>query len=155
MKKYAASVFDRLFDGPAPSGASDFSGTLTEQAIKANVARDIENLLNSRGCSSMPILLDFPNVSKSVYSYGLKDFSAASLESAADRVSICTEIAHTVELHESRLSDVRVSIFVDPGNRKVIKFSVTAKLRLDPAVLPVAFDALFEPLQAMYSVAHE
>src|SRR5436305_14373809 len=86
------SVFDRLIDTepmssrePAPTRAQSV------RQLRESVRRDLEWLLNTRRVA-VPPPEGLREVNRSVYVYGLPDFSAFSLSSASDQAKLTREI---------------------------------------------------------------
>jgi len=146
------SVLDRLFDDD-PQEVTDFQPTFRQglEQLKQSVARDLEGLLNTRA-DSISDLSAFPELSRSVVSYGLPDFSALSAASEADRVHIRAEINSVIARFESRLTQVQVHLVQRDGEQSQFSFHIEALLRVDPVPEPVVFDAVLDVATQLYRI---
>ncbi|HEX5126572.1 MAG TPA: type VI secretion system baseplate subunit TssE [Rhodocyclaceae bacterium] len=146
------SVLDRLFDD-APDERTeplaDFRHGLAR--LKRSVARDLENLLNTRA-SSVSNLDAFPELNKSVLTYGLPDYSNLSAASETDRNRIRASIEQTISLFEPRLEKTRVALRTSEASAAQFAFHIEAMLRVDPIPEPVIFDAVLEVSTQLYKI---
>jgi len=144
------SVLGRLTGGTQP-------GTLQQSiaARKAEVARDLEWLLNTR-CISTPAPETLPELCESVYNYGLRDITSISADSIAARRELLRAVTDTVQRFEPRLINVSVREVGKTGEgKREIRFVVAGMLRLDPKPEPVAFDTVLEPMRGRFSLSGE
>ena len=122
------------------------------EQVKDSVARDLESLLNTRTALGRDDLKAWRHASRSVLTYGLMDFVGLSLDNLEHRDMICQSIASAILQHEPRLRQVAVKLesasVVGPG----LRFTIHAKLVINPAVEPVSFDALLQPTTQRYAV---
>src|SRR5262245_42116937 len=109
------SIIDRII-GPesavrslnsAQSTARMYGSGLAE--LEYTVRLDLNDLLNTRR-AHQAISNEFPNAAKSLLVFGLPDFSDYDPADSSDREKIRQEIQRTIELFESRLSNVTVSL---------------------------------------------
>ncbi|WP_367185344.1 type VI secretion system baseplate subunit TssE [Rugamonas sp.] len=105
--RYAPGLFDRLMDEQRGANA----GWSLEQ-LKDAVARDLEDLFNTRAALSDSVLAAFPEVGKSILSYGLIDFAGLCLTSDEDKKKICAAVELAVQRHEPRLYAVSAALQV-------------------------------------------
>ena len=89
-------------------GEHDSSTGWTVENLKSVIARDLEDLLNTRRALPDAALAGFPYALRSILNYGLVDFSAISVSN--DVSSICAAVALAISRHEPRLVDVRVRL---------------------------------------------
>lgn len=155
MNGFEPGLFDKLFDDE--SALSSSSVTLRRMSVeemKGVVARDLESLLNTRISLSEEDFDLYPQCRRSVLTYGLDDFAGMSLASHYDRVYICTSLQHAIARHETRLSQVEVSL---AGTRRssnsALCFNISAVLILPGMREPVNFDAMLQPTTLQYSVS--
>jgi type VI secretion system protein ImpF len=147
------SVLDRLLDddpGVASEPPRNRSQLLRE--MKLAVRRDIENLLNSRRRNvSLPPRL--PELTQSLLSYGVADFSGTGPATSKQREAFCRVLEEIIRLNEPRLLEVRVELAAnpEPGDR-TLRFRIDALLRADPAPEPVIFDSALEPVSHTFAV---
>jgi type VI secretion system protein ImpF len=136
------SVLDRLVDDqpgvgwePATDRFQDLAG------LKRAVARDLEALLNSRQETLEELPPEFAEVSHSVLTYGLPDFTSMSLRSDRDRNHMRRAVEQAIGLFEPRLTRVRVTVEAPREHDQALRFRIDALLRIEPAPEPVTFDA--------------
>lgn len=139
------SVLDRLIDRePKNQVEAPLSRAQSIRIMKNAVRRDLEWLLNSRSIAFEPDEA-FVEVNRSVYVYGLPDFSSYAMASGADQAKLLREILGTIRLFEPRLADVRLIPVEMPGTGlKEFKLRIEATLRMDPSPEPVSFDTVIE-----------
>lgn len=152
--RFAPTLFERLSDDNPhePSELNSLRGLSIKQ-LKDSVARDLENLLNSRRVGDAESCGGFSLVAHSSYTYGLRDFVGKSLANPADRNEICRSLERSIADHEPRLKQVRVGLEADAESVNRLHFIIQAMLVVHPAVEPVSFDALLQPTTLRYSVA--
>ena len=149
-----SSLLDRLLDDNTrlPSEAQvdshyDMSG------YKQSVARDLEALLNTRSVLDDTGILDnFPLAKKSLLSFGITDLSSLSFLNPDDRMFLQESIRISIERHEARLSQVKVSLDVAKDPTRTLRFRVDAVLKVHPSHPPVSFDALLHLSSNTYLV---
>lgn len=150
------SLVDRLIDRE-PQNASDSYITRPQSVrqLKASLRRDLEWLLNSRQ-NPDAVSEEFPELNRSLYNYGLPDFSSLSLNSPKDRNWLLRYLATTVETFEPRLRDVKVSLLETPSSTtRVLRFQIEALLMMDPAPEQVSFDTVLQLTSGEYQIRGE
>src|SRR5438552_1891999 len=101
------SVLDRLIDqDPKSSVEAAPPRAQSVRQLKTSLRRDLEWLLNSRRISPEPESLR--ELNRSVYCYGLPDFSAYNISSAKDQNKLIRVLQIAVKLFEPRLANVRI-----------------------------------------------
>src|SRR5579875_3329833 len=101
------SVLDRLIDKePRMSSEAPLTRSQSVRMMKAAVQRDLEWLLNSRRVFIEPDE-NLKELNRSVYVYGLPDFSNYGAASAPDRAKLLRQIMTAIKLFEPRLLNVR------------------------------------------------
>lgn len=152
MKGFEPSLIDKLVDEAPGSAGGAVALSVSVEQYKESVARDLEGLLNTRAAFSRQELAGHPQCTRSLMTYGLRDFSAMSLANAHDRAAICRSLEEAIECHEPRLGNVRVHL--DPAVQLGggLHFTIQALLDLQPAREPVSFDAMLQPGTLQYSV---
>lgn len=147
------SVLDRLLD--------DEPGTLREpipnrfqnlRELKKAVTRDLEDLLNTRQEILEELPSEFAEVSRSLVSYGLPDFTSFSLLSKHDRNRIRRAVEQAIANFEPRLARVNVTLEPPRDNDRAVRFHIEALLRLEPAPELVTFDAVLQLTTQKYVV---
>jgi type VI secretion system protein ImpF len=143
------SVLDRLIDTAMQDGAARPWYGL-EQMVDA-VQRDLEDLLNTRQ-SHDETAHEFPEVERSMATYGLPDLTALTAVTSHQREQIGRSIEEVVQRFEPRLKQVR-AVLQDGGDNKLrsLRYRLEAKLNVDPAP-EVAFDTTLELSTGYYSV---
>lgn len=149
-KRFTPSVFDRLIDGQDDAADAN-SGWALEQ-LKDAVARDLEDLLNTRTALDREALSRYPDVRRSLINYGLIDFSAMCLTSEDDRKRICAAVKQAIALHEPRLYGVSAGLRARAGSESRVDFVISGMLKTVSSVEPVFFDAVLQASTHRYSV---
>lgn len=158
------SFLDRLIgDYDYPRLSWDQSVDLFKQAVR----RDLEWLLNTRRNPTT----DNPNerpgtpgadvwfmderhseVKTSMFQYGFPDVNSFS---AKDRNRITALLDETIKVFEPRLQDVRVTCESSPEDKRVLRFTIRAMLRTDPAPRRVFFDTVLQLNSGEYEVQEQ
>lgn len=147
------SILDRLLDDrPEVSAEAIPIRTQTVRQLERSVARDLEELLNTRREMLEELPPDFVEVSRSLVNYGPPDFTAFSLLGEKDRARIRRILEDTIGTFEPRLLRVRVSLEPRREYDKALRFRVDALLRVDPAPEPVTFDTVWRVETQEYRV---
>ncbi|HKV48566.1 MAG TPA: type VI secretion system baseplate subunit TssE [Candidatus Acidoferrales bacterium] len=139
------SVLDRLIDRePKTASEAPLTRSQSVRLMKAAVQRDLEWLLNSRR-----IFIDpdesLKELNRSVYVYGLPDFSSYGAASAPDRAKLLRQLMAAIKMFEPRLLNVRlVPIESEGGGIQELRFRIEGLLAMDPAPEPVSFDTVVE-----------
>ena len=147
------SVWERLVDREPSLGADPpITRLQSVRLLKASLRRDLEWLLNTR---RIPEAADdtLAETSKSLFNYGLPDFSAMSLQSGRDRNKLLREVEAVVQMFEPRLRDVRVRM-VEPPNTttRAMSFQIEGMLVMDPAPEQVSFDTVLQLTSGEYQI---
>jgi type VI secretion system protein ImpF len=151
--KFEPFLLDRLCHAPDDLSRADASRwALSMEQVKDSVARDLESLLNTRTALCREDMKPWRHASQSVLTYGLMDFAGLSLDNPEHREVICQSIASAIKLHEPRLREVLVSLESASVLGLGLRFTIHAKLVINPAVEPVSFDALLQPTTQRYAV---
>jgi type VI secretion system protein ImpF len=148
-----ASILDRLIDlDPEVSRESVQHRFLTVGQARASVARDLENLLNTKRSVLAP-----PNsckeVIRSLFSYGLPDFTAQNPKSAMVRQQLRQQIERAISRFEPRIRNVKVNFEISMQNDRTVGFRITGLLVLDPVKEPVTFDTYFDVIKGEYVIS--
>jgi type VI secretion system protein ImpF len=147
------SLIDRLIDRePNLNGDPPVSRAQSVRLLKAALRRDLEWLLNSRRVAASDPN-DFAHLGKSVYFYGLPDFSTFSLNSPRDRNSLLRELERSVAFYEPRLKGTRVSLLESPSNAlRIVRFQIEGLLMMDPAPEQISFDTVLQLGSGEYEI---
>ena len=152
MDNAQASLLDRLIDeDPSNARESAQHRLLNVRQVKASVARDLENLLNSRRMiSSIP--QGMRHLADSVMTYGLKDFTAENTASTTVMQTLRRDVEWAISRFEPRLRNVKVAIVAGRQKERNLNFRISAMLVVDPIREPVSFDTNFDAIQKKYVV---
>ena len=145
MNGFTPGLFDRLLD--QHGGAS-----LSLEQWKDAVARDLEDLLNTRCAQAEELLSAYPECSRSIINYGLVDFAGMCLSSSEDRARVCACLKAAIERHEPRLRNVRARLERETGSINRVSFAISATLAGLPMREAVSFDAVLQPSSLHYSI---
>ena len=138
------SVLDRLIDlEPKVSSEPPLSRARGLAQIKQAVQRDLEWLLNSRR-----ILADLPadlrHVRQSLLTYGMADFTTASLNNPSDQQVLRRALVEAIQLFEPRLMQVEVTLVEGHEFDRALRFRIDALLRIEPQPEPISFDSVLQ-----------
>ena len=151
MDSYVPGLFDRLMgDGSAAAGG--VAARLTLEQLKDAVARDLEELLNTRVALPPGALDAYPECAASIVNYGLIDFAGMCLSSSDDRARICAALKAAIERHEPRLRNVRARLERDAGSINRVGFVINGTLAVTAGGETVNFDAVLQPSSLRYSI---
>ena len=145
-----ASILDRLIDREPDVSAEPVQEFSVGQ-IKDGVARDLENLLNTRRII-IPVPSSYREVSDSLFLYGLQDFTAQNPKSIPVRQHLRLEIEKTIARFEPRLKNVTVHMDSPAGIIRDLRFRISAVLVVDPITEPVVFDTRYDLQRSKYSI---
>ncbi len=147
------SVLDRLIDlEPKNQSEVPLNRAQSLRRLKAALKRDLEWLLNTRRT-----IQEAPTreLERSLYHYGLPDFTGLSLRSTRDQQKITRMLETTVALFEPRLANVRVTMEPLSENARRLRFLIEGLLRIDPAPERVSFDTVLDLSSGHYQVLGE
>jgi type VI secretion system protein ImpF len=145
---FAPGLFDRLMDDRAYNMALRLSLDQLEDAV----ARDLEELLNTRIGIPDGMLAGYPECEGSIVNYGLIDFAGMCLSSSDDQARICVSLKAAIERHEPRLRNVRARLEREAGSINRVNFVISGTLDVFPACEAVHFDAVLQPSTLRYSI---
>lgn len=146
------SVLDRLLDDQ-PENSHGNEVLLYELShFKRSLARDLEALLNTRVMSMTDLFSSFTKANDSMLQFGIPDLSGISLLNPDDRELLREQLRRAIELHEPRLSRVRVNLDAPREMERHLRFRVDAVLKVHPHRPPVTFDATLQLSSNVYKV---
>ncbi len=139
------SILDRLLDQePGTQIEAPLSRSQSIRQLRSAVRRDLEWLLNTRRIFPEPDE-SLKEVNRSLYLYGLPDFSTYTMASSADQTKLLRQLLAAIKLFEPRLANVRI---VPLENSAVgfqeFRLRIEGLLLMDPAPEPVSFDTVIE-----------
>lgn len=143
-------VLDRLTSRGNPRDLSRVNWSVRD--IREAVGRDLEALLNTRWrCSMWPPSME--ELERSLVNYGIPDFTGSSFANPDDRTELTWIIQRAIERFEPRLKAVAVKLHEndDPANR-VMRFSINAKLVMQPSPVEVQYESFLEPVTSKFEI---
>lgn len=114
-----------------------------EAALRANLAYDIANLMNTIRLDASADLADAPFVARSVINFGFADMSRASRSHEAS-LRIADSIRQSLITHEPRLVPGSIEVRIRDRNESSdqrLSFDISAEMRASPADIPLDFVA--------------
>jgi type VI secretion system protein ImpF len=147
------STLDRLID-TEPGIPMEAAPTRSQSVrqLKDAVRRDLEWLLNTRRIA-VPPDESLKELNRSLYVYGLPDFTAYRLSSPRDQARLIRYLQSTVKLFEPRMANVRVQP-LESGTpyRSMLRFRIEGLLQMEPVPEQVSFDTVLELTNGGYEV---
>lgn len=152
------SVLDRLIDRePKEASEQPLTRAQSVRQLKASLRRDLEWLLNTRRIADeAPESLE--QLNRSLYNFGLPDFSAMSFANPRDRTRLIRSLENTIRLFEPRLDAIKVipvEVSGDAQNKRMLRFQIEGLLKMDPAPEQVSFDTVLQLTSGEYEVKGE
>ncbi len=137
------SVLDRLIDRePKSQTEAPLTRSQSVRLLRAAVQRDLEWLLNTRRIFQEPDEA-LKDVNRSLYVYGLPDFSGYTMASAADQAKLQRQLLATIKMFEPRLANVRlVPVEASESGIQQLRLRIEGMLLMDPSPEPVSFDTV-------------
>lgn len=148
------SVLERLIDrDPKASVEPAPTRSQSVRLLKTSVRRDLEWLLNTRQ-NPDAVGDEFPELSKSLFNYGLPDFSSLSFDNPKDRARLLRHLETTIRIFEPRLEGARVIPVLTESleNTRTIRFQIEGLLKMDPAPEQVTFDTVLNLSSGEYQI---
>lgn len=144
------SLLDRLVSEP---GRGRRAGGQPLGELKQSVARDLQRLLNTR-TTWRRTAQHHKQLARSLFTYGLPDFGGVAWGDYEARAQLLKLIQSTLENHEPRLRNIRVTVPREAGDGRdrTLRFRIEAELRVEPLPEPVAFDAVQDSAYARFQV---
>jgi type VI secretion system protein ImpF len=150
------SIIDRLIDDePGNSREPELNRPQSLHRLKSALKRDLEWLLNSRqhGLEEIPPGCD--EVSRSLLTYGLPDFTSAVVSSSQNRREIRRALEVAITDFEPRLRGVKVRLLSESEQERSLHFRIEGRLELKPNPEPVSFDTVLQIHSGEYIVRGE
>ncbi len=119
--------------------------------FKDSVKRDLEWLLNTRQVVDDRLPL-YPELSRSVYAYGLPDITSVNVGSIHDQNELLRRMERCIEAFDKRLT--KTDIVLEPlvGLNRVLRFSISGMVLMDPAPEEIVIDTILDPSSGEYEV---
>jgi type VI secretion system protein ImpF len=147
------STLDRLIDDdPDTSVEAIPTRTQSVRQLKDGLRRDLEWLLNTRRVA-VPPDESLKEVNRSLYVFGLPDFTHYGLNSPQDQAKLVRFLQSTVKIFEPRMANVRIiPLEAVAGKTRTLRFRIEGMLVMDPAPEHVSFDTVLELTSGGYEV---
>jgi type VI secretion system protein ImpF len=147
------SLLERLVDrDPGAKQEAAMTRSQSVRLLKASVRRDLEWLLNTRQ-NPDAAREEYPELSKSLYNYGLPDFSSLSFDNPKDRARLLRHLEATIRIFEPRLAAARVvPVQTETGASRIIRFQIEGLLKMDPQPEQVTFDTVLQLSSGEYQI---
>lgn len=126
-------------------------GLVTISQIKAAVIRDLENLLNTKR-QILPAPAIYRELNKSLFVYGLEDYTATNPKSISVKQRLRQDIEQTILRFEPRLKNVAVQFETLKDKERNLQFRISALLVIEPVTEPVTFDTFFDLSRGEYRI---
>ena len=117
------------------------------------VAKDLEDLLNTKKRPNNWGGVGFVYLEKSVWSFGVSDFSGFYFGSVLDLDEVCRRVRIAVETHEPRLRGVEVTIAETSRSVGGLGLTIAAVLTGQGVSEDVQFSAFLDIVNKKYAVA--
>ena len=118
---------------------------------KDSVKRDLEWLLNTRQVVD-DRLPDYPEVSRSVYAYGLPDITSINMGAIHDQNELLRRMERCIEFFDKRLTKTEIMLEPLVGVNRVLRFSISGIVLMDPAPEEIVIDTILDPASGEYEV---
>lgn len=146
------SVLDRLLDDQPDLSHGNEHLLFELPQFRRSLARDLEALLNTRVMAQPELFEAHTLANDSMLQYGIPDLSGISLLNPDDRELLREQLRRAIEIHEPRLSRVRVNLDAPRELERHLRFRVDAVLKVHPHRPPVSFDATLQLSSNVYKV---
>ncbi len=149
------SVLDRLLDyNPKESSESVKSRSASLSDLRNSVRRDLEWLLNTR-CHTEDLDENLMEARKSVAFYGLPDFTALSAKNSNEQKRLTKALEGSLRIFEPRFRELKITM--EPMNNvdRQLKFRIEARLHMESASEPIAFDTVLQVGTGGFSVSEK
>lgn len=146
------SLLDRLTDDPdIRKDPRTFDRAKSVRALRESLLHDLEWLFNSRANHELPP--DLLEVNRSVYNFGLPDYSHLSLNNFGDRQRLQKQLELALNLFEPRLTGATVRLVETSFEAgRAIRFQVDGLLKMDPAPERISFDTVLDIPSGKYLI---
>jgi type VI secretion system protein ImpF len=146
-----ASILDRL-TSPDDKPVFNKIAVPTPRDLNQTIARDLENLLNTRWrCQSSPP--ELAELDRSLVNYGIPDYCGANSGGSTSREEFRRIVERAIVDFEPRFAagTVEMTIANDPAGR-MLRLRIDAHLRAETAIEPVSFEAALDMVTAAFNV---
>jgi type VI secretion system protein ImpF len=133
----ALSLLDRL-TSDSPQKRAARGDRMRE--LKASLCRDLTALLNTRR-AEQDFDPAFEESANSILTFGIMDFTAFNLRNRIDQDTVRLSIERSIRRFEPRLSNVSVTVQDTDPVRPMLRFEISAVIRINGYSEDVCFDA--------------
>jgi type VI secretion system protein ImpF len=120
--------------------------------LKDVVARDLEAMLNTHREAILKMTDGYEEVSHSLVTYGVPDFSTFDVRNPHDRNLVCSILRELINDFEPRLKNVDVILTEPREHAQNLRFRLDALLEVFPAREQVVFDAVLQLTTKTYQI---
>lgn len=145
------SLLDRLIDLEPDHRLEPVQQRACLSQLRLSVERDLEKLLNTR-CFAGKLPQRLPQLARSLYCYGVADYTARNPSTPSMRGELRREIEAVVGLFEPRLKNVAVRVDPPEKGERRVRFTIAALLQVDDESQPVSFDTYYDCLRSEYRI---
>jgi len=156
------SILNRIIDDTISYNENDsynfdIVNSINLGKIKKNVIKDIEYILNSRcqilSSSLLETIDSLKEIQKSLFLYGLKDFTAKDINQDSVKQDIKFDIKKNIERFEPRLKNISISNFsVSEKSYNEFRFTIYGILIAESVTESIAFDTVFDGKMGKYKI---
>jgi type VI secretion system lysozyme-like protein len=135
-----ALLFERLVDTEPmrPRDVQPFR-TLTPDALRASIARELARLLDTRRPVGIEAALNEAPEDLTVLDYGIPDPTVLTPQNILERADLAAVIGIAIRAFEPRLRDPAVAVDPDPARRNAVVITVSGTMRVGTRMQPVSF----------------
>jgi len=148
------SLLDRLIDLEPGLGDARVGYRESVRQLKLTVQRDLDWLLNTRR-APIEVPDGLAELERSLFTYGIPDITSMSKDAPDTRPQLLREVRQAIQLFEPRLTNVRVTLVEatdETREKRELRFTVEATLRMDPTPEQVVFDTVLQVSSGEYQV---
>ena len=124
----------------------------TVKKLRRLVIQDLEILFNTR-IPFIKSLADYPELNKSIFVFGLNDYTGKNPASENVRLQLKKDIKNAVILFEPRLQNVEIQLDDNSDNKQNIRFTIHARLVIEPVDEPIIFNTYFDSIKQKFVIA--
>lgn len=115
------------------------------------IRRDLEWMLNTRQ-PVMPILAEFPKISKSVFNYGFPDLMTFEGTRGKNSETVAAALERCIRTFEPRIEQPKVFLTHTDTSARSLKFHIEGQIRYEDTREDVKFDTVLEIISGEYEV---
>jgi type VI secretion system lysozyme-like protein len=150
-----SSLLYRLTDeNPSDEHDVNFSVFVDIAMLQHDIKQNLESILNTR--LAIFTLPEKTELSRSILSYGINDFTQISFMQQHAQIQLCRYIEDTISYFEPRLKNIRVTQrdVIQDSNRNLCLL-IKADIYLKPYSKPTMFETNLDIISQLVDVAEE